>query len=74
MVLFIPEVTSIRFMWHVSGRSPFSAFLSVLAIVLFIHHEHESRSIDFRGGSMLEVQARDQQADAADVRGPPDGS
>lgn len=68
MVRFIPEVTAFRFMWARRWTFSLSAFLSVLAIALFFTM-NMNLGIDFRGGSMMEVQARAQQADAADVRG-----
>ncbi|MGY6709779.1 MAG: protein translocase subunit SecDF [Rhizobiaceae bacterium] len=68
MVRFIPEVTAFRFMWARRWSFSLSAFLAVLSVVLFFTMSM-NLGIDFRGGSMMEVQARAQQADVADVRG-----
>src|SRR5690606_9592997 len=68
MVKFIPEVTTFRFMWLRKWSFSLSTFLAVLAVALFFTM-NMNLGIDFRGGSMMEVQARAQQADAADVRG-----
>jgi SecD/SecF fusion protein len=67
IVKFIPEVTSFRFMWARRWSFSLSAIVSVLAIVLFFTM-NMNLGIDFRGGSMMEVQARAAQADVADVR------
>jgi SecD/SecF fusion protein len=68
MVKFIPEVTTFRFMWARKWTFSLSSFLCVLAVALFFTM-NMNLGIDFRGGSMMEVQARGQQADVADVRG-----
>jgi SecD/SecF fusion protein len=67
IVKFIPEVTAFRFMWARRWAFSLSAVLSVMAVVLFFTMSM-NLGIDFRGGSMMEVQARAAQADVADVR------
>jgi preprotein translocase subunit SecF len=46
---------------------PFSAFLSVLTALLFLTHGLNF-GIDFKGGTLIELQARSGQADVAKVR------
>lgn len=66
-VTFIPENTRIPFMrWRMFAFT-FSAAASVLAAVLFFTVQM-NMGIDFRGGSIVEVQSRGEVADAGDVR------
>ncbi|TIU65762.1 MAG: protein translocase subunit SecDF, partial [Mesorhizobium sp.] len=45
-----------------------SSVLSILAVVLFMTVDI-NYGIDFKGGSLIEVQAKDGTADIADIRG-----
>ncbi len=67
MVRFIPENTRINFMRWRTWAFTISAALSVAAIVGFFTIQMNT-GIDFRGGSMIEVQAKDDVADVGDVR------
>ena len=67
MVRFIPERTRIGFMRWRNWAFTISAALSVAAIAGFFTIQMNT-GIDFRGGSMIEVQARGDMADVADVR------
>jgi preprotein translocase SecF subunit len=64
---FIPDDTKYRFMALRVWSFPFSALLSVVTIVLFFG-VGLTFGIDFRGGTLVELQARAAQADIADVR------
>lgn len=68
LISFIPEVTKFRFMFLRNFSFAASTILSVLAIVLFFTVSM-NYGIDFRGGSMIEVQAKAEAADVSDVRG-----
>ncbi len=67
MVKLIPENTSIPFMRVRNYAFTISAALSIAAVVGFFTVQMNT-GIDFRGGSMIEVQARDGVADVAEVR------
>ncbi|MBO6719879.1 MAG: protein translocase subunit SecDF [Rhizobiaceae bacterium] len=67
LVKMIPDDTKIRFMRLRNFAFTASAALSVLAAVLFFTVQM-NMGIDFRGGSLLEVQAKQEQADISDVR------
>jgi SecD/SecF fusion protein len=67
IVNFIPENTRIKFMRWRNWAFTISAALSVAAIVGFFTIQMNT-GIDFRGGSMIEVQARGEVANVADVR------
>ena len=66
-VTLIPHDTRIRFMKYRNLAFAFSAGASVLTVVL-LFVVNMNLGIDFRGGSLIEVQARAQAADVADVR------
>jgi SecD/SecF fusion protein len=66
-VQLIPEVTNFRFMWLRNYAFALSAVLSIAAAALFFTVQM-NMGIDFRGGSMIEVQANAERADASDVR------
>ena len=53
----IPDQTAIRFMWMRRFNFPASAILSVLSVVLFVAIGPQY-GIDFRGGSLIEIQPR----------------
>jgi SecD/SecF fusion protein len=67
IVNFIPENTRIKFMRWRNWAFTISAALSVAAIVGFFTIQMNT-GIDFRGGSMIEVQSRGEVANVADVR------
>jgi SecD/SecF fusion protein len=67
LVRFIPEVTSFRFMRLKMGAFALSALLTIASVALFFTVQM-NMGIDFRGGSIIEVQARAEAADAGDVR------
>lgn len=67
MVNLIPEVTRFRFMFLRNLSFGGSTLLSVAAVVLFFTI-NMNYGIDFRGGAMLEVQAKAETADIGDVR------
>ncbi|HTV67012.1 MAG TPA: protein translocase subunit SecDF [Rhizobiaceae bacterium] len=62
-----PAETKIRFMNLRKYAFTFSAALSILTVVLFMTKEM-NYGVDFRGGSIIEIQAKDGSADAGDVR------
>ncbi|MBX3578055.1 MAG: protein translocase subunit SecDF [Rhizobiaceae bacterium] len=62
-----PAETKIGFMGMRKYAFTFSAALSVLTAVLFFTW-NMNYGVDFRGGSIIEIQAKDGTADAADVR------
>jgi SecD/SecF fusion protein len=67
MVRLIPENTGIPFMRVRNYAFTISAALSIAAVVGFFTVQMNT-GIDFRGGSMIEVQAREGVADVAEVR------
>lgn len=66
-VTFIPEDTRIRFMSFRRIAFALSALASVATVVLFMTLGM-NYGIDFKGGSLIEVQAKDGSADVGDVR------
>jgi SecD/SecF fusion protein len=62
-----PDETKISFMSMRKYAFTFSAILSIAAAGLFMTKEM-NYGIDFRGGSIIEVQSREGPADAGDVR------
>lgn len=64
---FIPSETGIRFMWLRRFAFSLSALASIAAVALFLT-VNMNYGIDFRGGSAIEVQARQGDADIADIR------
>lgn len=62
-----PDSTQFRFMRWRRVTFPFSALLSVLIVVLFVT-EGLNFGIDFRGGTLIELQARSGDADPGGVR------
>ncbi len=67
LVTFIPENTKIKFMKARRYAFSLSALGSVATVILFVT-VGLNYGIDFRGGSLLEIQAKAEQADAGDVR------
>ncbi len=67
LVNYIPFDTRIKFMAVRRWAFALSALVSVAAIALFMTMQM-NLGIDFRGGSLLEVQAKQGQADVGDVR------
>jgi preprotein translocase subunit SecF len=62
-----PDQSHFGFMRLRRVSFPFSAFLSVLTALLFLTHGLNF-GIDFKGGTLIELQARSGQADVAKVR------
>jgi preprotein translocase subunit SecF len=67
LLRIVPEHTSFGFMRFRRWSFPFSAFLSVLTMVLFFG-VGLNFGIDFKGGTLIEMQARSGQTDIAAVR------
>ncbi len=67
LVNYIPFDTKISFMSFRKIAFAFSALASVATVVLFLVVPM-NLGIDFRGGSLIEVQAKGSDADAGDVR------
>ncbi|CAH2400559.1 protein translocase subunit SecDF [Mesorhizobium ventifaucium] len=67
-VTFVPPGTRIPFMGIRRWTFALSSVLSILAVVLFMTVDI-NYGIDFKGGSLIEVQAKDGTADIADIRG-----
>ncbi|TCT12396.1 protein translocase subunit secF [Tepidamorphus gemmatus] len=67
LLRLVPDDTHIRFMWLRRFTMPLSAAMSVLSIVLFLV-VGLNFGIDFRGGSLIEVQTRNGPADIAQMR------
>ncbi|TIX60078.1 MAG: protein translocase subunit SecD [Mesorhizobium sp.] len=66
-VTFVPPGTRIPFMGIRRWTFALSSVLSILAVVLFMTVDI-NYGIDFKGGSLIEVQAKDGTADIADIR------
>ncbi len=64
---FIPDDTKFGFMQFRSISFPLSAFLSLVTIVVFFGIG-VNFGIDFKGGTLVELQAKATQADISDVR------
>lgn len=67
LVRLVPVETRYRFMWYRRWAFPLSALLSVLAVAAFLHLGMNT-GIDFRGGTVMEMQAREGNADIAQIR------
>lgn len=67
LVTYIPTETKYRFMRFRRWAFPFSALLSILSVVLFFAWGMNF-GIDFRGGTLVELQARSGTADISDLR------
>ena len=67
LVKLVPDNTRIRFMSMRRYAFVFSSVMSIATVVLFTTVDM-NYGIDFRGGSIIEVQAKSGTADAGDVR------
>ncbi|TGW07124.1 protein translocase subunit SecDF, partial [Mesorhizobium sp. M2D.F.Ca.ET.145.01.1.1] len=67
-VTFIPPGTKIPFMGIRRWTFALSSTLSILSVVLFMS-AGINYGIDFKGGSLIEVQSKSGNADLADIRG-----
>ena len=67
LLRIVPDDTKFDFMRFRRISFPISALLSLVAILLFFH-PGLNLGIDFRGGSIIEIQAKGDAADAGDVR------
>ena len=66
-IRFIPDNTSIRFMWLRRYIFPLSAILSVVSVAIFIFIGPQY-GIDFRGGTIVEIKPAVEPADIAGIR------
>lgn len=64
---FIPDDTKLPFMRYRSWSFPLSAFLSVFTVIIFFAIG-VNFGIDFKGGTLVELQARAERANIEDVR------
>ena len=64
---FIPDDTKLPFMRYRSWSFPLSAFLSVFTVVIFFAIG-VNFGIDFKGGTLVELQAKAERANIEDVR------
>mgnify|MGYP000035023927 FL=1 len=67
-ITFVPEGTKIGFMWLRRLTFTGSAATVILSMVLFAT-VNMNLGIDFKGGSLIEVQAKGDAADIGDIRG-----
>ena len=67
LLRIVPDDTTFDFMRFRRISFPLSAFLSILAIFLYFFHGLNF-GIDFRGGTLMEVQDKSGQADLAKMR------
>jgi preprotein translocase subunit SecF len=67
LVRHIPVETRYRFMWYRRWTFPLSALLSILSVLAFFHFGMNT-GIDFRGGTLVEMQSRQGPADIAQIR------
>ena len=67
-ITLVPAGTSIKFMWLRRITFSLSAMIVVLSMTLFAT-VNMNLGIDFKGGSLIEVQARGAEADPGDIRG-----
>ena len=67
LIDYIPAQTNIRFMKLRFISFPLSAFLSLLTMIIFVTVGF-NLGIDFRGGTLIEVQATQEAADIAALR------
>ncbi len=67
LVRLIPVETRYRFMWYRRWTFPLSALLSILAVAVFLNLGMNT-GIDFRGGTVVEMQAHEGNADIAQIR------
>jgi preprotein translocase subunit SecF len=67
LLRIVPDNTTFDFIQFRRISFPLSAALSIIAILLFFYHGLNF-GIDFRGGTLIEVQAKSGQADIAQMR------
>jgi preprotein translocase subunit SecF len=67
LVRHIPVETRYRFMWYRRWAFPLSAVLSILSVLAFFHFGMNT-GIDFRGGTLVEMQSRSGPAEIAQIR------
>src|SRR5215467_13315911 len=67
LLRIVPDETKFDFMRFRRISFPMSALLSVIAISLYFFHGLNF-GIDFKGGTLMEVQAKSGQADLATMR------
>ena len=67
LVNYIPETFNIAFMRHRHWSFPFSALLTVISVVAFLTLGLNV-GVDFKGGTLIEVQSTSGPADIASVR------
>src|SRR5437016_3716633 len=68
LLRIVPDDTKFDFMRFRRISFPMSAFLSILAISLYFFHGLNF-GIDFKGGTLIEVQSKSGAADLAKMRG-----
>lgn len=67
LVRHIPVETRYRFMWYRRWAFPLSALLSILSVLAFFAFGMNT-GIDFRGGTLVEMQSRSGPADIVAIR------
>ena len=67
LLRIVPDDTKFDFMQFRRISFPISALLSIIAIVLFFH-PGLNLGIDFRGGTLMEIQQKSGTADLAKMR------
>jgi preprotein translocase subunit SecF len=67
LVRYIPVETRYRFMWYRRWAFPLSALLSILSVLAFFAFGMNT-GIDFRGGTLVEMQSRVGPANIVDIR------
>jgi preprotein translocase subunit SecF len=67
LLRIIPDGTTFKFMQFRAWSFPFSAFLSIVAIAAFFALSMNF-GIDFKGGTVIEMQAKDGKVNIAEVR------
>lgn len=68
LVHLVPAATKIPFMWLRRATFSLSALAAIGALALFVT-VNMNYGIDFKGGSLIEIKAREGAADISDIRG-----
>lgn len=68
LVHLVPAATKIPFMWLRRATFSMSALAAIGALALFVT-VNMNYGIDFKGGSLIEIKAREGAADISDIRG-----